>query len=103
MYLKRKARARDGSQTPSGASPSGIEGVSQTVAPQTPSQDGASQITKTQLGVFQQESPDQCQAQSDTKEVEPTQLEDISSEGELPDSSILELLLLRSYWSGELN
>ena len=74
------------SQTPSGAPHSGIEGVSQTVAPPTPSQDGASQTTKTQLGVIPQESPDQSLAQSDTREVEPPQIENISSEGELPYS-----------------
>ena len=50
-----------------GAPPSGIEVVSQTVAPPTPSQDGASQTTKTQLGVIPQEPPDQSQAQSDTR------------------------------------
>ena len=41
------------SQTPSGAHPSGIEvvstGVSQTVAPPTPSQDGASQNMETMV------------------------------------------------------
>ena len=74
------------SQTPLGAPSSGIEGVSQTVAPPTPSQDGASQTTKTQLGVIPQESPVPSQAHSDTREVEPPQIEDISSEGELPDS-----------------
>ena len=35
-----------------GLPPSGIEVVSQTVAPPTPNQDGASQNTKTQLGVI---------------------------------------------------
>ena len=70
--------------TPSGAPPSGIEvnytGVSQTVAPPTPSQDGASQNMETavqglslvkssltQFGVIPQEAPDQSQAQSDTR------------------------------------
>ena len=74
------------------------------MAPPTPSQEGASQTTKTQLGVIPQESPDQSQAQSDTIEVKPPQLEDIS-EGELPDSdsdqedhsgtAVLEELLMR--------
>ena len=54
--------------------------------PPTPSQDGASQTTKTQLGIIPQESPDLTQEHSDTREVEPPQIEDISSEGELPDS-----------------
>ena len=64
--------------------------------PPTPSQDGASQDTRTvvqsgaktsltRFGVIPQESPDQSQAHSDTRE-EPPQLEDISSEGELPDT-----------------
>ena len=75
------------SQTPSGAPPSGIEGVSQTVAPPTPSQDGASQTTKIRHGVIPQESPDQSQALSNTREAEPPQIEDISSEDELPDSA----------------
>ena len=78
--------ASKGSQTPSGAPPSGIEDGSQNVAPPTPSQEGASQTTKTQLGVIPQESPYQSQSQSDTRVVEPPQLEDISSEGELSDS-----------------
>ena len=76
--------------------PTGIEEVSQTVAPPTPSQDGASQDTRTvvqsgtktsltQFGVIPQESPVQSQAPSGTRE-EPPQLEDISSEGELPDT-----------------
>ena len=56
------------------------------MATPTPSQEGVSQTTKTQLGVIPRESPDQSQAQSDTREVEPPQIEDISSEGELPDS-----------------
>ena len=88
------------SQTPSGP-PSGIEindtGVSQTVALPTPSQDRASQTKEavmqglvksslTQFGVIPQESPDQSQAQSDTREPEPPQIEDISSEGKIPDS-----------------
>ena len=64
-----------------------IKVVSQTVVPPTPSQDGAIQNTKTQLGVISQESTDQSQTQSDSREVEPPQLEDISSEGQLPDSN----------------
>ena len=39
-----------------------------------------------QLRVIPQESPEQSQAQSESGEVEPPVLEDISSEGELPDS-----------------
>ena len=65
---------------------SGIKVVFQTVVPPTPNQDGDIQNTKTQLGVISQESTDQSQTQSDTREVEPPQLEDISSEGQLPDS-----------------
>ena len=38
------------------------------------------------MGVIPQESLDQSQAQSDTREPEPPQIEDISSEGEIPDS-----------------
>ena len=65
--------------------------------PPTPSQDGASQTMETvmqglvkssltQFGVIPQESPDQSQAQSDTREPEPPQTGDISSEGDIPDS-----------------
>ena len=67
------------------------------MAPPTPSQDGANQDKRTvvqgsvrtslaQLGVILQESPEQSQAQSESREVEPPQLDDIFSEGELPDS-----------------
>ena len=70
------------SQTPLGAPPSGIEEVSQTVAPPTSIQDGASQDKRTviqgsvrtsltQLGVIPQESPEQSQVQSESGEVEP--------------------------------
>ena len=88
------------SQTPSGGPPSGIQagievtstGVSQTVAPPTPSQDGASQnmetmvqglvkSSPTQLGVIPQKTPDQSQAQSHTGDLDSPQLEDITSEG----------------------
>ena len=60
--------------------------------PPVPSQDGASQTVKTVMqGIVKssltlQESPDQSQAQSDTREVEHPQIEDIFSEGELSDS-----------------
>ena len=61
------------SHTPSGAPPSGIEEVSQTVVPPTSSHDGASQDKRTavqglvrtsltQLGVIPQESAEQSQA-----------------------------------------
>ena len=86
------------SQTPSGATPSGIEEISQTVAPPTSSQDGASQDKRTvvqgsvrtsltQLGVIPQETPEQSLTQSESGEVEPPML-DLSSEGELPDLTL---------------
>ena len=40
----------------------------------------------TQLGVIPQETPTQSQAQSDTVDPEPPQIEDISSEGEISNS-----------------
>ena len=40
----------------------------------------------TQLGVIPQETPGQSQAQSDIVEPEPPQVEDIASEGEVPNS-----------------
>ena len=86
------------SQTPSGAPPSWIELISTCItqncgAPPASSQDGASQnveamaqdIVKsslTQLGVMPQKTPDQSQAQSDTVDPEPPQVEDFSSDQE---------------------
>ena len=74
------------SQTPSGAPPQGSKLFLRLWRPLLPVKDGASQTTKTQLGVIPQDSPDQSQAQSDSREVEPPLVEDISSEGKLPDS-----------------
>ena len=84
------------------------------MAPPTPSQDGAIQTIETvvqglvkssltQLCVIPQGSPDQSQAQSDTRDPEAPQIEDISSEDELPDSDqedhsgtpVLEELLMK--------
>ena len=85
------------SQTPSGATPSGIEastGVTQTAAPPpVSSHEGASQEVQdmvksslTQLGVIPQETPTQSQVQSSNEDAEPPEIEDISSEGGLSDS-----------------
>ena len=89
------------SQNLSGAPPSGIEastGVTQTaVLPPVSSQFGASQEVKamvqdmvksslTQLGVTPQETPTQAQVQSLNEDLEPPQIEGISSDGELSHS-----------------
>ena len=92
------------SQTPLGAPPSWMEvistGISQTVAPPPAgSQDGDSQNVEamvqdlvksslTQLGVIPQETLDQSQAQSDTVDPGPPQIEDISFEGEISKSDL---------------
>ena len=47
---------------------------------------GSVRTSLTQLRVIPQESPEQSGAQSESGKVEPPVLEDISSEGKLPDS-----------------
>ena len=75
------------SQAPLGAPPSRIEvistGISQTVAPPpASSQDRASQNVEGMV----QDLVRSSQKKSDTMDLEPTQIEDISSEGEISDS-----------------
>ena len=71
-----------------------ISSISQTEAPPTNSQAGASQYVEamvqnlvrsslTQFGVIPKETPNQSQAQSDTIDPETPQVEDISSGGEI--------------------
>ena len=75
------------SQAPLGAPPSGIEVISTVISqivapPPASSQDGASQ----NLECMVQDLVKSSQTQSDTVDLEPTQIEDISSDHEISDS-----------------